>query len=197
MDLEYLRQATRPEHEATESTVSLMDPALRREDYICVLQNMYGAVRTWDDWAAENVPPAHASLLHGRRRSPLIEADLAYLGASVPSAVGDGGDALSVYLHTDANERDAAFLGAMYVIEGSTLGGQYIAKHVEQTLNLEPGLGNSYFRGYGDQTGAMWKAFKAVLAAVPDTQTELVVRSAKHMFGFFAANMTDTTQKGA
>jgi heme oxygenase len=196
MNLEYLRQATRPEHESTESTVSLMDSALTCADYVRALQQMYGAIRTWDDWAAKHVPPAHASLLQGRRRSLLLEADLAHLGASTPLLSSDDDEALSAYLHGDAAEREAAFLGAMYVIEGSTLGGQYIAKHVEQTLGLEPGCGNAYFRSYGDRTGAMWNSFKAVLAEVPDAQTELVVSSAKRMFMFFASHMTDTARKG-
>ncbi len=191
MDLEYLKQATRPEHEATESTVSLMDAALTRAEYIRALQHIYGAVRTWDDWAAEHAPATLKSLLEGRRRSVLLEADLAYLKAAIPPVRNGDKAWFSEDLHKSATERYAVFLGAMYVVEGSTLGGQYIARHVEQTLGLEAGRGNAYFRGYGDQTGAMWKSFKTVLAEVPEEHTEVVVASAKRMFGFFAARMTD------
>lgn len=187
MDLEYLKQATRPEHEGTEDTVALMDPALTRADYVRTLQQMYGAVRGWDDWATQHAPPTLLSLLEGRRRSPLIEADLDYLGAEIPALKHRPTPWFSSDVHSQPEARYASFLGAMYVMEGSTLGGQYIARHVEQALGLQPGAGNAYFRGYGDQTGAMWKSFKTVLAAVPDTHTELVVQSAKRMFGFFAA----------
>jgi heme oxygenase (biliverdin-IX-beta and delta-forming) len=197
MDLDYLRQATRSDHEATESTVSLMDPALTRADYVEVLQRMYGAVRAWDEWSTVHAPPVLAPLLAGRHRSPLIAADLDTLQAPTPSIDNDTNASLAAYLQGDETQRTAAFLGAMYVIEGSTLGGQYIARHVEQTLGFEPGHGDSYFRGYGDQTGSMWRDFKAVLAEVPDAHTDLVVQSAKQMFAFFAAHMTDTAQNKA
>jgi heme oxygenase len=196
MDLDYLKQATRSDHEATESIVSLMDPALTRADYVAVLQRMYGAVRAWDDWSSAHAPRSLVSLLENRRRSPLIEADLNTLHAEIPAPHNDTAS-LAGYLHGDEAERTAAFLGAMYVIEGSTLGGQYIARHVEQTLHLEPGRGDSYFRGYGDQTGSMWRDFKAVLAEVPDVRTALVIQSAKQMFAFFAAHMTDTAANKA
>ena len=190
MDLEYLKQATRPEHEGTEATVPLMDPALARAEYILTLQRMYGAVRVWDDWTAEYAPESLRPLLHGRRRSSLIEADLTCLGAQIPFVPAAHTPWFSSDVHSLPESRYASFLGAMYVMEGSTLGGQYIARRAEQTLGLEPGSGNAYFRGYGDQTGAMWKSFKAVLAEVPDTQTEMVVLSAKRMFGFFAEAMS-------
>jgi heme oxygenase len=197
MDLDYLKQATRSNHEATESTVSLMDPALTRADYVAVLQRMYGAVRAWDDWSTAHAPPALTPLLQGRRRSSLIEADLNALNAHIPATHADDGVSLETLLRGNEAEGTAAFLGAMYVIEGSTLGGQYIARHVEQTLGFEPGHGDSYFRGYGDQTGSMWRDFKAVLAEVPDAHTDLVVQSAKEMFDFFAAHMTDTVENKA
>jgi heme oxygenase len=197
MDLDYLKQATRSDHEATESTVSLMDPALTRADYVAVLQRMYDAVRAWDDWSTAHAPPALVPLLAGRHRSLLIEADLNTLHAPTPSIHNNSNASLDTYLNGDEAERTAAFLGAMYVIEGSTLGGQYIARHVEQTLGFEPGHGDSYFRGYGDQTGSMWRDFKAILAEVPDAHTDLVVQSAKQMFDFFAAHMTDTVENKA
>jgi len=195
MDLDYLKQATRSDHEATESTVSLMDPALKLSDYVEVLQRMYGAVRAWDDWSATHVPAALASLLKGRHRSPLIESDLIVLNAEIPATRSGDSASLAAYLEGDEGQRAAAFLGAMYVIEGSTLGGQYIARHAEQTLHLAPGQGDAYFRGYGDRTGSMWRDFKAVLAEVPEIHTALVVESAKKMFTFFASHMTDVVEE--
>jgi len=51
-------------------------------------------------------------------------------------------------------------LGSIYVLEGSTLGGQLIQPHLQQTLGLERGQGSSYFVGYGRQTAAMWQSFR-------------------------------------
>lgn len=46
------------------------------------------------------------------------------------------------------------------MIEGSTLGGQIICKHLSQCLNLTPDTGAAFFSGYGQRTGMQWKAFR-------------------------------------
>ncbi len=192
MDLDYLRTATRPEHEGTEATVPLMEPTLTRASYAATLTHMYRAVRAWDDWSLRHATPELLPVLGGRQRSPLIEADLRTLGALAPVALPDPNEAPWMRgVGPESDEFTARFLGAMYVIEGSTLGGQYIARHAEEALHLTPGEGNSYFRGYGERNGSMWRSFKAVLAEVPDRHTAAVVESAKAMFGFFAAQMAD------
>lgn len=50
-------------------------------------------------------------------------------------------------------------LGILYVIEGSTLGGKVIYKHLQKTLGLNEESGAAYFYGYGDHTGELWKNF--------------------------------------
>jgi len=52
-------------------------------------------------------------------------------------------------------------LGRMYVLEGSTLGGRVIRKAVEGRGEGMTGL--SFLDPYGDQVGARWRAFLAVL----------------------------------
>jgi heme oxygenase len=63
-------------------------------------------------------------------------------------------------------------LGAMYVVEGSTLGGQVIARQLAKA-NIPL---RSYFSGYGERTGPLWKAFCQLLSqeATPENQTEIV-----------------------
>ena len=63
-------------------------------------------------------------------------------------------------------------LGAMYVVEGSTLGGQVIARQLAKA-NIPL---RSYFSGYGERTGSLWKAFCQLLAqqATPATEAEIV-----------------------
>ncbi len=60
-------------------------------------------------------------------------------------------------------DRAAAF-GALYVLEGSTLGGQVIAKHIGRQLGLTAERGCRYYAAHGRETGAMWKAFRLRLA---------------------------------
>jgi heme oxygenase (biliverdin-IX-beta and delta-forming) len=60
--------------------------------------------------------------------------------------------------------RDMAdYLGYLYVKQGSTLGGQLIAKHVHKHVNLAPGEEQFFFYGFGKETGPRWKAFLSYL----------------------------------
>ena len=70
--------------------------------------------------------------------------------------------------------------GLTYVLEGATLGGRVISRHIERVLGLDAAHGARFFHGYGEQTGAMWKAFRAALSAFADqpTQEDQVVASA-------------------
>jgi heme oxygenase len=129
--------------------------------------------------------------MQGRRRSSLLHADLETLGWKT----SDASPAALRYAVQTMNDTvvpgdpRAVFLGRMYVMEGSTLGGQYIARHLEQQLRLPHGVGNSYFVGYGEQTGERWREVREVLAALPDEHAETVVRSAKNMFQLFGETM--------
>jgi heme oxygenase (biliverdin-IX-beta and delta-forming) len=80
----------------------------------------------------------------------------------------------------------------MYVMEGSTLGGQLIAKQLQKTLHLSAGKGDAYFRGHGDQTGPMWREFCEMLKVrVTDEETESAVLSAKAMFATYGSWMLE------
>ncbi len=80
---------------------------------------------------------------------------------------------------------EAGFMGALYVMEGSTLGGRFIARHVEQVLGLEPGRGDAYFQGHGEATGSLWRETTAAIAEVPEAQAEVVIAAAKRTFAAF------------
>lgn len=153
----------------------VMSADLSLATYQEVLSALYGVLRAWDDWMEQHGPAWLQDEIATRRRSQLIEADLQYFCQPLPSNLA----ALSLPVG------EAAFLGAMYVIEGSTLGGQYIARHVEQTLDLGVGEGNAYFVGYGEQTSARWRAFQDILRKVPEHQSEEVILGARAMFSQF------------
>jgi heme oxygenase (biliverdin-IX-beta and delta-forming) len=50
-------------------------------------------------------------------------------------------------------------VGCFYVMEGSALGGRVIYKNINKNLNLSNVNGASFFYGYGEDTGLMWKKF--------------------------------------
>ena len=177
MEIQRLRSETAADHDAVEGSVPLMSDALTAEEYVSSLRAMYGMVAAWEDLLDRSAPAWVLALLTTRRRKHLLARDLAHFGAALPA---ESGPALPVF------PGDAGLLGAMYVMEGSTLGGQFIARHVERVLGLVPGEGNAYFRGHAERTGTLWKEFLEVLrTAVPDSETGTAVVAAKAMFGSF------------
>ena len=181
MDLQQLRRETLPDHNAVEQSVPLMDEELDVDTYVSYLLRLHGIIAAWEEWAAANAPAWIQPLLAVRRRGQLLMLDLMWFG------VDTSGEARP----TLPEMRDtASLLGAMYVVEGSTLGGQLIARHVELVLGLTARQGNAYFRGHNERTGQLWKEFcDALRTKLPDGETDAVIAAAKAMFGIFGAWM--------
>lgn len=180
LDIQRLRQETEADHRAVEGAVPLMHEGLSTAQYIQCIRQIHGVVAAWEERAAEVVPLWLRPAILARQRKQLLERDLAWFSAEKDdrrSALPEMNDLPS-------------FFGTMYVMEGSTLGGQFIARHVEKVLHLNEGQGSSYFRGHGSQTGPMWKEFCEMLRLrILDDQTDAVVLSAKAMFRTFGAWM--------
>jgi heme oxygenase len=93
-----------------------------------------------------------------RRKLPMLKDDLRWLGLG-SRAVAQ----LPVCSMLPELSSAAALFGALYVTEGSTLGGQVICRQLSPSLHLSPGRGASFFNGYGVETGSRWKAFTSAL----------------------------------
>jgi len=54
-----------------------------------------------------------------------------------------------------------ALIGTLYAIEGATLGGEVISRHLQDHLQLGPSTGARFFNGYGDAltTRRNWQTF--------------------------------------
>lgn len=175
----------------------LMEPGLTLESYKSVLRTLLLILRSWETWSAEHAPGALKPLLAARRRSYLLEADLRSLGDSAPVAPAEAApidwrDVTKPRFSGSPDQQqpppmafEAAFLGALYVLEGSTLGGRMIARHLEPAFGFQDGKGDAYFRGHGDQTGAMWRETTAVIAALPEAYEDDVIDAAKRTFNAF------------
>lgn len=160
--LERLKAETRPEHDAIEAALGLLDPSLTQAAYCGTLSRFYGFYRpleagVWSlcDWREHGLEPAE------RRKTPLLEADLRALGVDPPQ--------LSTCADLPPHRTIAFAFGCLYVMEGATLGGQVISRHIRQTLGLMPAAGGRFFDGYGARTGAMWRAYRTALAAFTTT----------------------------
>jgi heme oxygenase (biliverdin-IX-beta and delta-forming) len=181
LDIRLLREQTRQDHERVEGVMPLMHPDLDRHLYTTVLCRLVGIVAAWEQSIESRIPEKLLGFVRERSRLRLLEEDLRDLGVS---AVDLPRPLLPIF------DNLAELLGAMYVMEGSRLGGQLIARHVESALNLSAGNGSRYFRGFGNQTGQRWSEFVTLLEGeIPDEASTDAVRGAKKMFSTFGAWM--------
>jgi heme oxygenase len=169
MIMQTLRERTREHHQRIEGVIAIMSPTLTRERYIEILRKFLIFYRPIEQklgaiFAAQCPEFDFVS----RRKVPLLERDLAALGASPPAAT-----ATSPLPLTTLDEA----LGCIYVLEGSTLGAQLIIQHVQKTLGLDGKTGASYYYGYGASTGKQWQAMRQLITDKTD-RADVVVQSA-------------------
>jgi heme oxygenase (biliverdin-IX-beta and delta-forming) len=182
--LDRLKAETRQAHDHMERVVDIEARVSSITAYRQLLARFYGLHAVWEAEAKAII--ADPWLLTGRTRTPLLMRDLAALGAG-PDEIRD----LPLCPPLLRTPVLAEALGALYVVEGSTLGGAVVAKHVERTLGLGAANGCAYFRSHGAAVGAMWRDFKARLLAFssPEIDDDVVAaanRTFAHLSAWFA-----------
>lgn len=151
-----LRRATHAEHERVDRLIDverLREPA----HYARVLQVLDAFLAAWEPAVAAALPARWQAWLQARSRRGFLRHDLAHLGLA-STAPG----------RTPFLAGGAAAWGAIYVMEGSALGGQFIS-HSLHEAGLHRAGGASYFRGWGAATGGMWREVRGLLEAELDS----------------------------
>jgi heme oxygenase len=156
-----LRRHTAPYHLAVERRVDIVGRLGSPDRYATLLARLYGFYEPFE--AELDRAVARWGLrfdVEARRKAPLLARDLAALDVA-PAAV----DGLPRSARIPRPTNPLAALGCLYVLEGATLGGRLIARHVTQRLGFGPYSGASFFHGYGSAAGPRWRTFCSVLAA--------------------------------
>ncbi|MGZ5049568.1 MAG: biliverdin-producing heme oxygenase [Methylobacter sp.] len=114
-----------------------------------------------------------------RLKSPWLDQDLNYFGLSpLARTIGDLGSMAITDIPT--------LIGVLYVVEGSTLGGQVIAKQLQDSLDITADRGGRFFFGYGADTAVMWQTFRRFAESVVEIEAEAtVVAAAQATFAVF------------
>lgn len=117
-----------------------------------------------------------------RRKLAWIESDLTLLRVG-----GRISPNLECCLDLPRLDCVAAGLGALYVIEGSTLGGQVVMRRLQRILGISPLAGGRFFASYGDNIGTMWRRYIDSLEHYSSTTDAgiTIERSAIETFGAF------------
>lgn len=167
MLLERVKAETRHHHDRIEKLNSL---PTTREEHVAQLEAFYGFVAPWEQHIAAALPPEDP-VRQGREKTGWLEADLRHFGHDTESLAR-----LPRCVALPPGDSRAEILGVAYVLEGSTLGGQMISRHLEEKLGLSGGEGYRYFQSYGRNVGPMWQAFRAELlrASSPEADDTIV-----------------------
>lgn len=158
--LELIRTRTQNLHTRIEAHVDLPSRLASRGEYTQLLSRYLGLYRPFESYLQQQQSPT----LHDAigwpesQRVPRLEADLRALGLS-QQAITDLPDAPQSLLPDAAD----SIWGALYVLEGSNLGGQLIYRQIQLTLGLDQHAGAAFFYGDGPRTGPHWKHFLTAL----------------------------------
>jgi heme oxygenase len=172
-----LKEKTMPYHKNLEQKLDLFKPGFSRTDYLQLLKRFWGYYLPLET-KLTHIPELIAWLpdLNHRAKLPLLESDLINLG--IPP---DYLKLLPLCADLPTFKEPAAALGCLYVLEGSTLGGQMISRHLKQSLDLDKNSGVAFFIGYAESTGSMWQLFRESLNAAQVDQ-EIVIQAACETF---------------
>ena len=177
-----LKQETKVNHQQLEKLlVRQMRSIHTKEGYIELLQLFYSYFGALEEKINHFILPHQMEEEHTfqRRKTIRLAEDIKALGGIVNEKCGE----------KDLPEirSDLEAFGALYVIEGSTLGGRVITKMMQRQMNTDSLEGFSFFNGYGDDTERRWSSFKELLndQGQNDADKKLVVSTADETFAKF------------
>jgi len=160
--LEALRAGTGLLHVALEKRLPFFSEHLDAGRYQRLIQAYYGFYGPMEaalygcDFIPEGFDPAL------RVKTPTLLDDLHALGLDAPAI-----NALPHCVQLPSFDTPAACLGALYVLEGATLGGQVLRREMALRLDLDADNGGAFLNVYGPETGRRWKDFLDYLGHQP------------------------------
>ena len=157
-----LRFETRKQHERIEQV-----DALRRlfaddyelGEYRALLGQLYGFHKPLESCLFKALPRELLAGFGHRRRTSAIVSDLMALTTPAEAI-----EQWPVCEALPAIPTAASCLGVFYVLEGSTLCGTLISRHLEAHFGAAIAGSMRYYRGYGPRNGIEWRSFREVVS---------------------------------
>jgi heme oxygenase len=177
---EKLKEETKQNHQQLEKKLIVFMRNIRtKEDYANLLMLFYSFFGGLELAIDKHFDVSYLPDYNLRRKTSSLADDLLQLGSVLP-ALANAEKLPSIDNHLQAS-------GALYVIEGSTLGGKIISKMIRQQLNFNDNYGLSFFNGYGNDPEKMWQTFKLFLdKPISPAEEEIVIQSANDTFKKFS-----------
>ena len=142
---ELLKLQTRAQHRAMEESNPVPNS---RDEYVGRLIAFFGFVAPWEERVAMALPETDPIRL-GRAKTRWLEEDLEVFGYD-----SEQRRRLPRTNSLPSTSSRNHILGASYVLEGSTLGGQMITRHISRMLGLSGTHGCRFFSSYGTHVGS-------------------------------------------
>lgn len=155
--------------------------------------HFYGAVETAIDRSLSEQGLAFS--YEPRRKLQWISEDLSFFGINPDDEAYRPNLPISVPGSFNVGE----LVGVLYTIEGSSLGGQVIARHLETYMGLTPEKGARFFYGYGQRIPALWDQFQVFMdeTLVHDEMQNAAINSAKSTFVMMESILDDYLKRHA
>ncbi len=189
-----LRNHTSGAHRAVERSLDLPGAIKDFEDYrrwlarffgiYYPIEDALGGFTQWEEW---NIPFEP----FGRVKN--LSSDLTAM--SLPIETVELASALDIPQFSNFAEA----IGALYVLEGSSLGGRFILLDLAKRLGQAIDGADSFFAGHGAQTGQRWNTFKKSLDSYlsrDPVKFSSVVAGAMSTFASVGAWMSILTGRG-
>jgi len=175
-----LRAQTAPMHREVEIKLGLPGAIGNRGEYLVWLARFFGLYEPLESSLAEFCYWNDIGLeLRARNRCSRLVADLATLSANLhdlPRAGREVLPELPSFAHA---------LGALYVLEGATLGGRVLLRDLEARMPAAIFGATRIFGGRGDSVEPMWTTFRSAVDGFGQERPELradVVSGAERTF---------------
>ncbi|MGM0479166.1 MAG: biliverdin-producing heme oxygenase [Bacteroidota bacterium] len=175
--LENLRAETREIHEELDQLPflrTLLSGEGTIDDYVKYLE-IFGGIHAAVEGALFPVLTEPLKKFKDNTRIPAIEQDLSFFDTNIPKV-----DLPELTI----SEEGAP--GALYVLEGSRLGGRYIAKQLKEKYKIS----DDALHFLTEQPEHKWKTVRAAIENSDAEHLEAIISTAKETFNFFKQGIT-------
>jgi heme oxygenase len=147
-------------------THNLMGPNVTTEDYKKYLSALFVFVQGFEQYIYPELR-SFVPDLEKRKKTQIIKDDLIKLGQNI-SELEKMPESYFRAMYIDP----FAALGALYVLESLTLGGEMIQKHLQDTLK-KPLIGKlKYFVAHGNDAESIWQAFLRNFSSIAENTSK-------------------------
>lgn len=177
------RRETEKAHRETENQIAFEKPGFSVSDYRDVLIKFYAFYLNFEQHIKRTIDRQKIDFNYDERlKTGKLLADLRTLGM-------DETQISAIPKNVDLPALDSAekVYGALYVVEGSTLGGQIISRRLKERFGFDQSNGAEFFSGYGAQTGKMWNDFRSAILKYAEISSkhDEIISSATETFEKF------------